>query len=357
MKRNLLAIVIPALLASGATQAAVVYNKDNNKVDFYGRATGVNYISSNDSGKVHGDQSYARFGVKGETQINESLTGIGQFEYNLPANSAFMNELRYAYVGLQHKTYGGISYGRQDGLMTIVNNYTDVVPEFGGDGLGKQSDSFGTGRTDGLLMYMIKSHGFTGGVQYTTANQEEIIYGTKDQSGDGYAAALSYESEDTGFGSFGGAISYTSAKKTQQQAQYSFGGNSDAEITAAGLRYINGDFYAAMTYSEGRNNFKGKNFNEQIGYFNKMRGYEAVIQYQAQFEPTLAYVRTDVKDSALNINDTYNEYVAIGATYHFNKSFRVYGDYKVNLLDKNQFTTANSLNTDDVFALGMRYDF
>ncbi|MGL5586397.1 MAG: porin, partial [Plesiomonas sp.] len=85
MKRNLLAIVIPALLVSGAAQAAEIYNKDNNKVDFYGRAVGLNYMSSNEGQR--GDQSYARFGIKGETQINESLKGIGLFEYNLPANS------------------------------------------------------------------------------------------------------------------------------------------------------------------------------------------------------------------------------------------------------------------------------
>ena len=29
---------------------------------------------------------YARFGVKGETQITSELTGFGQFEYNLDAS-------------------------------------------------------------------------------------------------------------------------------------------------------------------------------------------------------------------------------------------------------------------------------
>ena len=357
MKRNLLAIVIPALLVSGAVQAAEIYNKDNNKVDFYGRAVGLNYMSSNEGQR--GDQSYARFGIKGETQINESLKGIGLFEYNLPANSESDNEVRYAYAGLQHDIYGGISYGRQDGLMSIVNDYTDILPEFGGDGLGKQNDSFGTGRTDGMLKYVIQSNGFIGGLQYTTANEQDMING-KDQTGDGYAVAFGYESEDMGFGSFGGAISYTNAKKTDLQTKSNFGGyggNGDAEITAAGLKYKYGNVYAAMTYSEGRNNFKGKDLNGGEGYFHKMRGYEAVIQYQAQIEPSIAYVRTDVKDSALNVNDAYNEYVDIGATYHMNDNFRVYADYKINLLDENQFTKANSLNTDDIFAVGLRYDF
>ncbi|MGZ0306908.1 hypothetical protein ACTM6H_15615 [Citrobacter freundii] len=33
MKRNILAVVIPALLVAGAANAAEVYNKDGNKLD------------------------------------------------------------------------------------------------------------------------------------------------------------------------------------------------------------------------------------------------------------------------------------------------------------------------------------
>lgn len=38
MKRNILAVVIPALLVAGAANAAEVYNKDGNKLDVYGSA-------------------------------------------------------------------------------------------------------------------------------------------------------------------------------------------------------------------------------------------------------------------------------------------------------------------------------
>ncbi|SUI74217.1 Porin OmpF [Serratia marcescens] len=37
MKRNILAVVIPALLAAGAANAAEIYNKDGNKLDLYGK--------------------------------------------------------------------------------------------------------------------------------------------------------------------------------------------------------------------------------------------------------------------------------------------------------------------------------
>lgn len=36
MKRNILAVVVPALLVAGAANAAEIYNKDGNKLDLYG---------------------------------------------------------------------------------------------------------------------------------------------------------------------------------------------------------------------------------------------------------------------------------------------------------------------------------
>ncbi len=43
-------------------------------------------ILSDNSAK-DGEYSYARLGFKGETQINDQLTGYGQWEYNIQANN------------------------------------------------------------------------------------------------------------------------------------------------------------------------------------------------------------------------------------------------------------------------------
>ncbi|EER5840532.1 porin, partial [Escherichia coli] len=72
------AVAVAVMFAAGA-QAAEVYNKDGNKLDLYGRATALHYFSD-DKGN-DGDQTYARLGFKGETQINDQLTGFGQWEY------------------------------------------------------------------------------------------------------------------------------------------------------------------------------------------------------------------------------------------------------------------------------------
>ena len=47
MKRNLLAVIIPALLVAGAANAAEIYNKDGNKLDLFGKLDGLHYFSDN----------------------------------------------------------------------------------------------------------------------------------------------------------------------------------------------------------------------------------------------------------------------------------------------------------------------
>lgn len=43
MKKSILAVAIPALLAAGLANAAEVYNKNGNKLDLYGKVDGLHY--------------------------------------------------------------------------------------------------------------------------------------------------------------------------------------------------------------------------------------------------------------------------------------------------------------------------
>ena len=83
MKRNILAVVIPALLVAGAANAAEIYNKNGNKLDFYGKVGRRARFRTTDGDTSSDDTTYARIGFKGETQINDQLTGYGQWEYNI----------------------------------------------------------------------------------------------------------------------------------------------------------------------------------------------------------------------------------------------------------------------------------
>ena len=142
MKLKVLSLVVPALLAASAAHAAEIYNKDGNKLDLYGKVDGLHYFSSDKS--VDGDQSYARLGFKGETQVNDQLTGYGQWEYNMQANSAEgdgnQSWTRLGFAGLKFGDWGAFDYGRNYGVVYDVTSWTDVLPEFGGDTYG--ADNF-----------------------------------------------------------------------------------------------------------------------------------------------------------------------------------------------------------------------
>ena len=154
MKRNILAVVIPALLVAGAANAAEIYNKNANKLDFYGKAVGEHIWTTNGD-TSNEDTTYARIGFKGETQINDQLVGYGQWEYNMDASNAEGSQgtkTRLAFAGLKFGDAGSIDYGRNYGAIYDVAAYTDMLVEWGGDSWAA-TDNFMNGRSSGLLTY------------------------------------------------------------------------------------------------------------------------------------------------------------------------------------------------------------
>lgn len=126
MNRKVLALLVPALLVAGAANAAEIYNKNGNKLDLYGKVDGLRYFS--DNAGDDGDQSYARIGFKGETQINDMLTGYGQWEYNIKVNTTegegANSWTRLGFAGLKFGEYGSFDYGRNYGVIYDIEAWT-----------------------------------------------------------------------------------------------------------------------------------------------------------------------------------------------------------------------------------------
>lgn len=350
MKRNFLAVVIPALLAAGAANAAEVYNKDGNKLDLYGKVVGLHYFSDDSSND--GDQTYARLGFKGETQIANELTGYGRFEYQFDASgsedqNASASKTRYAYAGFKFAEYGSFDYGRNLGIAYDGISYTDVFPEWGGD--SSYTDSI-TGRSSGVATYRNKNFfglvdGWDFAVQYQGKNEGDRV--VKRQNGDGWGVSSSYTSP-IGVGVIG---SYEAVDRTNVQSNDGHGDR--AEAWATGLKYDANSVYLAATYGEYRNLTY---INSNGPASDKTKVFEAVAQYTFDFglTPSLGYVSAKAKDDSNGNNDFVTKYVSVGANYAFNKNMSVYTEYDINLLDNDN---AYGIANDDRVALGVVYQF
>ena len=392
MKRKVLAMLVPALLIAGAANAAEVYNKDGNKLDLYGKVDGLRYFS--DDAGSDGDMSYARLGFKGETQIAEQLTGYGQWEYNIQANGTEGDKgdswTRLGFAGLGFGQNGTFDYGRNYGVVYDVEAWTDMLPEFGGDTY-TQTDVYMLGRTNGVATY--RNNGFFGlvdglnfALQYQ-GNNEGTGFGQEGsgnstnrklakENGDGFGMSTSY---DFDFGLSLGAA-YANSDRTDAQVARGYGdgmnqrnnyaGGDKAEAWTVGAKYDAYNVYLAAMYAETRNMTYYGNGDSELngGIANKTQNFEVVAQYQFDFglRPSIAYLQSKGKDlggqEVRHGNWRYTDkdlvkYVDVGMTYYFNKNMSTFVDYKINLIDKSDFTKASGVATDDIVAVGLVYQF
>ncbi|EKY3195021.1 porin OmpC [Cronobacter turicensis] len=382
MKVKVLSLLVPALLVAGSVNAAEIYNKDGNKLDLFGKVDAEHYFS--DDKGADGDQTYMRIGFKGETQVNDQITGYGQWEYQIQGNTAENDNqswTRVAFAGLKFGDAGSFDYGRNYGVIYDITSWTDVLPEFGGDTYG--ADNFLQSRGNGIATYRNTDFfGLVDGLNFALQYQGKngSVSGENDstggrsllkQNGDGYGMSLTY---DLGQGfSVGGAMA-TSKRTADQNASNAalYGEGDHAEVYSGGLKYDANNIYLAAQYSQtynatrfGTSNGSADDRSAIYGFADKAQNFEVVAQYQFDFglRPSVAYLQSRGKDIA---NKTTGEsfgdqdllkYVDVGATYYFNKNMSTFVDYKINLLDDNKFTRQAGIGTDDVVAVGLVYQF
>jgi predicted porin len=398
--RNLAVVLTAVAFGSMSVNSAIaaeIYNKDANKLDLYGKVDGLHYFSGNPSD--NGDKSYVRLGFKGETQINNDITGYGQWEYQFNTNRPDNDDkatspqgyTRIAFAGLSFGQAGSFDYGRNYGVLYDIGAWTDMLPEFGDDSY-ESSDNFMTGRSNNLATY--RNQGFFGlvdglnlAIQYQGKNDGcgtefscddknavRLSNNSRDiegQNGDGLGMSLIYNFG----GGFGAGAAYSNSNRTTEQK--TDGNGNKAEAWTAGLKYDANSIYLAANYTQTHNmtwvgiadnsRFKdiqvtecaksgsGKCDGYGGAFINKTDNWELVAQYQFDFglRPSIAYLQSRARDTGIGKFDAV-KYADIGASYSFNKNMSAYVDYKINLLKNNN---PAGLNTDDIVATGLVYQF
>lgn len=354
MKKSILALVVTAIVASSAAQAAEIYNKNGNKLDLNGRVKAMHYMGEDGN---NSDETYVRLGFKGETQINDQLTGYGRWEAQFSGNNDESNssqKTRLAFAGLKLKDFGSIDYGRNLGILYDAQAATDMFPEFGGDSMGK-TDNFMAKRTNGVATYRNSDFfgavdGLNFGLQYQGKNEDSKRDINK-QNGDGYGASLSYD--------FGGspvtiAGAYASSDRTNAQQAQAIGQGERAEGWGSSIKYDANNIYLAAMYSEARNMTPLP--GSKVAAVNKAQNFEVVAQYQFDFglRPSLGYVQSKGKDIEGVGNEDLVKYVDVAMTYYFNKNMSAMVDYKINQIDSDNKL---GVSDDDVVAVALTYQF
>ncbi|WP_081296947.1 MULTISPECIES: porin [unclassified Gilliamella] len=359
MKRNLLAIAIPALLvAAGANASIEVWNKDGNKVDFYGRVKAANNITDR-AQKGEGDDTSARLGMSGQTQITDSVTGYGRWEYEAKAGKKSASEIRYAFAGLNFGDVGSFDYGRNDGVLKAITAYTDVLPQFGGDAANNAWNVLSS-RTKAVATY--RNNNFFGltddlsfALQYAD-NGDNSAYtedSVKDESREAYGANAQWRIFDTGL-TLGGGYAQSAVS------------NDRHSTWTTGLKYDNYNLYLAASYFQSKLKryvaVTSASGGKTVAHSDaKIRGIELVAQYGIDLEvgrltPSVAYVEHKGKHGSVHYNDEklfssvnspLAKYVSVGATYDLNKNFSAIVEYKFNLLKKDDVGAGNNTETSD----------
>ncbi|EDL71032.1 porin [Vibrio campbellii] len=315
MKLKTLAVAV-ALLASGSqVVASELYNQDGTSLEMGGRAEAR--LSMMD-GKAE-DRSRIRLNFLGKQEISDSLYGVGFWEGEfetfenggVDGNSDL--ETRYAYAGLGGK-YGEITYGKNDGALGVITDFTDIMAYHGNTAADKLAVA---DRTDNMVAYSGQFDQLAVRASYRFADRTTDANGFDDNEQDGFSLSGIYAFADTGF---------------ELGAGFASQDKDDQYMLAAS--YTVGNFYVAGNYTD-------------IDYDSvDYKGYELAAAYtmgQTVFTSTYNKGEEESEETVENL--------AVDVTYYFKPNFRGYASYNFDLMDN------EGSNEQDELALGLRYDF
>jgi len=119
-------------LAAIVSMPTLAENLNTDDFSFGGRVEARGVLADSD----FSDASRVRLNGQGKHEVNDAITAVGKFEYELTqldntADTKNQTKTRYLYVGAE-TAYGTVTYGTQDNAVTYLTNFTDMAEYFSG---------------------------------------------------------------------------------------------------------------------------------------------------------------------------------------------------------------------------------
>ena len=329
MKKTLLALAVPALLAASAANAATVYEKDGQKFEVTGRAQANYYNNAASDSNGSTVEGSGRLGLRGSSAINDTWSAIARGEWQIAAENSDNGDktenfkVRHLYAGFDGSQYGTIIAGQTDTAFYTVVAPTDIFNEWGSYGNSYWgyrggAANFG-GRQEGQIIYSNSFGGFRGGASYRLAEDTEIL----DKS---YAGNLGY---DFGFG-----VGVT-VGADQYDSQDGLKDQSDWGLSATYGTFGEG-LYLAGVYTQSE--------IEQAGVDNTHQGYELAAVYS--LSNGLGFLGGYNYTEDENDVELTDEFL-VGAMYNFTSNLLGYTEYVIDQRD----------DADDLATVALQYNF
>lgn len=388
MKKTILAVITSSLLASAAN-AAVVYDKDGQQVDVYGRVqyeAGQMYNKSNGDVDNFGGTSLARLGFNGKWATDYDVSLIGKLEWQLVSEASTSSNgddndsdttsisSRYAWLGFDFGNGIQTTVGHVENPYAELSDVTDVYNTYSG-WVENQLSS----RWDDAIKVTYNADGWDLRAAYSAddANKEDSYTNKTTYSVSSSTGAVTSTSNSGRIYSFSGVTSAKQEAQYAASAGYTFqiddvqsikpvlayqaatgkvnSGDHSYDIGqyALGLGYTYDAFYLGTTYGQARYHVDSMGTQKDTvftvtGTYKVLPEWTLVAGF-GQVDPHNA-----AKDGYTSEpTGQFGKYYVLGTQYDFTPKAKAYFEYKYNDSD----ATQGGAKEDNNYTVGMQYNF
>ncbi|MGF1750186.1 porin [Vibrio cionasavignyae] len=352
MKKAVLASAVLAVMASGSTLAAEVYNSEGTSLKIGGRAEFRGDFIGNSGKEIEGtmaNKSRFRINVGGETQITDNLTGFGFYEAeqgvastgDKKAETALKQRYMYAGIGTQ---FGDISFGKQDTAGVQISQMSDAGQIWTGG--QKAFINAGNEQINNTIAYAntfadavnVKASAILGSEKNTNGYGLSGIYATPI----GLDIGLGYAMNDVNKDELRGSNATT---------------NGSANQVIGGLSYAIAGLTVGGTYTQGT-----YDFDTSADYDYRGVELSGTYKFDNGFRLMAAYAKAEIEGKGAGENKfSKDDFIELTGQYHFNKSLRTYLSYKIDNRNKDDYASIDAskitYDIENTVRLGLRYDF